>query len=179
MLYRACEAYLNGAVSEFGYGLILTSLDDVMGTLMGIEGLTGIPVARQVAIGGKAESKAEGSQSSTTGQGTAQGSGTTTSGPTRSTSTSSTTSATAESTTPVIAPPPTSRLTPSEFVAKAIQEMTKKDLAGSSLAGACLMWMSTTDLKKGNFQHQVMLASCDGILKAYGAVIKNQVASKK
>lgn len=40
-LYRACEAYLNGAINEEEYKLIISRVDDFAVTLMAIDGLTG------------------------------------------------------------------------------------------------------------------------------------------
>ena len=155
-LYRACEAYLNGAINEFGYGLILNSIDDVMITLLAIEGLTKIPPAAQVAIGGTATSSAQGSQSvepgdSETGDAAAGAS-----------SSEGSAAATAGSTTPTFSPATNVTVGSQDVavLANAIEEMTKKDLPGSSLAGACLMWMSVTKLDQNNFQHQKMLDFC-------------------
>jgi hypothetical protein len=36
-LYRACEAYLNGAIDEFGYALLLNKYDDSMISLVAID----------------------------------------------------------------------------------------------------------------------------------------------
>lgn len=41
-LYRACEAYANGALSEFEYGLTAAKYGDVMVTLLAIEQLTSL-----------------------------------------------------------------------------------------------------------------------------------------
>ncbi len=40
-LYRACEAYLNGAINEEEYKLIISRVDDFAVTMMAIDGLTG------------------------------------------------------------------------------------------------------------------------------------------
>jgi hypothetical protein len=40
-LYRACEAYLNGAINEEEYKLIISRIDDFSVTLVAIDGLTG------------------------------------------------------------------------------------------------------------------------------------------
>jgi hypothetical protein len=37
-LYRACEAYLNGAIDEFGYALLLNKYDETMISLLALEG---------------------------------------------------------------------------------------------------------------------------------------------
>ncbi|MCB1885733.1 MAG: hypothetical protein KDG89_17385, partial [Geminicoccaceae bacterium] len=39
-LYRACEAYMNGAVGDFGYALILTNYGKTMAALLTIDGVT-------------------------------------------------------------------------------------------------------------------------------------------
>jgi hypothetical protein len=38
-LYRACEAYANGVLDEFGYGLILNQVDNIMVKLIALESL--------------------------------------------------------------------------------------------------------------------------------------------
>jgi hypothetical protein len=38
-LYRACEAYMNGALGDFGYGLVLANYGRVMTALLTAEGL--------------------------------------------------------------------------------------------------------------------------------------------
>ena len=40
-LYRACEAYLNGAIDEDEYKLIISRIDDFAVTLVAIDGITG------------------------------------------------------------------------------------------------------------------------------------------
>lgn len=40
-LYRACEAYLNGAINEEEYKLIISRVDDFAVTMVAIDGLTG------------------------------------------------------------------------------------------------------------------------------------------
>ena len=50
-LYRACEAYMNGALGDFGYGLVLSNYGRVMTALLSAEGLTRPALAPPVIIG--------------------------------------------------------------------------------------------------------------------------------
>ncbi|MCH7945363.1 MAG: hypothetical protein IIC73_05030 [Armatimonadetes bacterium] len=172
VLYRACEAYLNGAVNEFGYGLILTSIDDVMITLLAIEGLTKITPAAQVAIGGTASSSAQGSQSvqptdSETDDAAAGGS-----------SSEGSATATTGSTTPVFSPVSNVAVGSQDVavLAEAIRKIARKDPPGSSMAGACLMWISVTKLEMDNFQHTKMLDYCDAAFALYKSAVDGNAA---
>lgn len=40
-LYRACEAYMNGAIDQFQYNVLLVNMDRLMTTLMGIDAIAG------------------------------------------------------------------------------------------------------------------------------------------
>ncbi len=173
-MYRACEAYLNGAINEFGYALILTSIDDVMIKLLGIEGLTNIPVARQAAVGTTASTTTQQSQSVTPGEGGAQGttagsSGASGAGAGGSSGEGSATTS-AGSTTPQISQP-SSRTTVSDRVAEAIQAMTRTGPPGTSIVGACLMWLSVTVLDKDSQQYTKMIDYCDKAFKWIGDAV--------
>ena len=50
-LYRACEAYMNGALGDFGYGLVLSNYGRVITALLSAEGLTRPALAPPVIIG--------------------------------------------------------------------------------------------------------------------------------
>ncbi|MFO1072942.1 MAG: hypothetical protein U1E17_09790 [Geminicoccaceae bacterium] len=50
-LYRACEAYMNGALGDFGYGLVLVNYGKLMVSLITAEGLARPPFAPSVTIG--------------------------------------------------------------------------------------------------------------------------------
>jgi hypothetical protein len=49
-LYRACEAYMNGAIDQNQYNIILLNIDKLMVTLLGIDAIGGTPKAPAVAI---------------------------------------------------------------------------------------------------------------------------------
>lgn len=49
-LYRACEAYMNGAIDEAEYNMLLISMPRVMTALIAIDGLTSRPAAPPVAL---------------------------------------------------------------------------------------------------------------------------------
>ncbi len=63
-LYRACEAYMNGALGDFGYGLVLVNYGRVMVSLLTADGLAHPPMLPPVVIGsmtGTITTSAEGS----------------------------------------------------------------------------------------------------------------------
>lgn len=49
-LYRACEAYMNGAIDETAYNMLLVNMPKVMTAMMAIDGLTGRPSAPPVVV---------------------------------------------------------------------------------------------------------------------------------
>jgi hypothetical protein len=49
-LYRACEAYMNGAIDQHQYNIILLNIDKLMVTLLGIDAIGGTPKAPPVSI---------------------------------------------------------------------------------------------------------------------------------
>ncbi len=91
-------------IDEFGYGLILAGVDESMVTLIGIEGLTGMHRAAQVALGGETKTKSTSTIESVTE---------------RKVDASS-----------------------ADVISKAVTRITGKDPAGTSIVGACLMWLS-------------------------------------
>lgn len=50
-LYRACEAYMNGAIDEMEYNMLLVNMPKVMTALIAIDGLTARPAAPAVVVG--------------------------------------------------------------------------------------------------------------------------------
>jgi hypothetical protein len=65
-LYRACEAYMNGALGDFGYGLVLANYGRVMVALLTADGLVRPALVPPVVIGsvtGNVTTSAEGSAS--------------------------------------------------------------------------------------------------------------------
>ena len=49
-LYRACEAYMNGAIDQHQYNIILLNIDKLMVTLLGIDAIGGTPKAPPATI---------------------------------------------------------------------------------------------------------------------------------
>ena len=49
-LYRACEAYMNGAIDQHQYNIILLNIDKLMVTLLGIDAIGGTPKAAPATI---------------------------------------------------------------------------------------------------------------------------------
>lgn len=171
-LYRACEAYANGAIDNFGYALILNKIDDVMLALLGIEGLTRIPPAVQVAIGTKGKSSFKGSQSGgQTEEGTkkptpeSQGEG--------EADTGALTAAFKEI---KVDKYDVATMRP---LADAITKLARRDRPGSTVAGACLMWLSTVkDYKDKDERHKKMIEYCDKAFEVAGQAAKFEAMSR-
>ena len=49
-LYRACEAYMNGAIDETQYNMLLANMPKTMAALVAMDGLTGRPSAPPVVV---------------------------------------------------------------------------------------------------------------------------------
>lgn len=50
-LFRACEAYMNGAIDQHQYNVVLLNIDRLMVTLLGVDALGGMGMVPPVAIG--------------------------------------------------------------------------------------------------------------------------------
>lgn len=49
-LYRACEAYMNGAIDQHQYNILLLNIDRLMVTLLGVDGIAGTRTVAPVVI---------------------------------------------------------------------------------------------------------------------------------
>jgi len=58
-LYRACEAYMNGAIDQHQYNVVLLNLDKLMITLLGVDAIGGIQSREQTGGGGAASDTKE------------------------------------------------------------------------------------------------------------------------
>jgi hypothetical protein len=187
-LYRACEAYLNGAINEFGYALLLSKYDDSMISLVAIDGLTGTRAAAQVALGGEATGKASGEQSTSTpvvgtpgpenedGSEAAGGAA-----PAATVMIKDSAESSAKVTTVQFSTPAGTNLDASSLgaISPQITEMVKHVTQGSTTIGACMMWLAgltDDDLKKD--QTQKLLEYCqwrreaqDRLASPYGACL--------
>jgi hypothetical protein len=176
-LYRICEAYANGALSEFGYALALSNFDEIMIRLISVEGLTGTHQAAQVAIGTSGTTKGSGqSNLSITGEGAGAAEGAAgaaapdTGGGSAGTDTTASveteTEAGGASTQPTIgtvtvAAP--SSLSPEAV--KAVQTIATSGRPGyHSVAAACLMWFSLVPDKAADANRQRLAGFCENYL---------------
>jgi hypothetical protein len=50
-LFRACEAYMNGAIDQHQYNVVLLNIDRLMVTLLGVDAIGGMGMVAPVAIG--------------------------------------------------------------------------------------------------------------------------------
>lgn len=172
-LYRICEAYANGALSEFGYALALSNFDEIMIRLISVEGLTGTQQAAQVAIGTSGTTKGSG-QSNLSITGAAEGAagaaapetGGESAGTDITTSVQTDTEAGGASTQPTIGTvtitPPTSL---SADAVKAVQAIaTHGRPEYHSMAAACLMWFSLVPDKPLDPNRQRLAGFCETYL---------------
>ena len=69
-LFRACEAYMNGAINSFQYNIMLTNMDRVMVSLLAVDVLGAAPVAPPVAIGTSSNANTSGGNQQSQDDGT-------------------------------------------------------------------------------------------------------------
>ena len=74
-LYRACEAYMNGAVGDFGYALILSNYGRLMVALLAAEGVTRAPFTGPTVLGSRSDAGNGAGDANGTSDGSARGSG--------------------------------------------------------------------------------------------------------
>lgn len=175
-LYRICEAYANGALSEFGYALALSNFDEIMIRLISVEGLTGTRQAAQVVIGTTTQTQGSGGSTAPAGaiEGAAAVAGDQAAEGDVQVDTS--TSAQAGSTQPQIH---TVNVEPPQAANREIAEAVRQIALNSrpeyhSTAAACMMWLSFVPSKPD--QNQQTLANfCAGFLaRLPEMVIANQ-----
>ncbi len=148
-LYRACEAYRNDAISRFGYGLILSTYDDLLVTMMAIEGLMTMQPAAQVAIGTKGTAAASSAAGEALGADESKIGGKVT--------------LEGEAIAAVFNRPTANKFTESEINALAVplEKLTESKLSSGSVVGACLMWLSVGEYQQGNLAHDKLLTICE------------------
>jgi hypothetical protein len=163
-LYRACEAYLNGSLNNFGYALLLSKYDDVMKALIAIEGLTRIPPAPQVEIGATARSDAPAPNKPQASAG-GQGGQTDGSNPSKTGGIQSTVKS--EGTVPTITnvSMPASDAAAMEKVATAVMKIAEPDRPMSSVLGACLIWFSSAHQNPNEIYRDRLVKFCDELLQ--------------
>lgn len=181
-LYRICEAYANGALSEFGYALALSNFDEIMIRLISVEGLTGTAQAAQVVIGTSTTTQGSGESSlSVTGEG-AEGAAAE-DGADTSASVETTTQSGAASTNPsigtVTVTPPASL---SDEAVKAVQAIaTRGRSEHHSVATACMMWFSLVRDNPQDLNRQRLAEFChsflNGLLATAAAAAQGQAGA--
>ncbi len=184
-LYRACEAYMNGALGDFGYGLVLVNYGKVMVSLLTADGLTHPALVPATVIGstpGNTTQSAQGSggtpvAASSGGQNAAAGGAAAVApaaGPaggashTASSGTGAATALPAGAASPVAA---TSQLNEQEQV---VFENVVLPLANPTVdpAGkfievtvACMLWLDNTGLKKPQPGNDALQKFCGEIVR--------------
>jgi len=183
-LYRACEAYLNGAINEFGYALLLNKYDETMMSLVAIDGLTGTRSAAQVAIGGETTGKANGEQNASIPESEGKGGGEeVASGATPATTVTikDDPESSAKVTTLQFSTPAAPNFDSASLAAVSLEitKIVKHMTQSSTTVGACMMWLasqSDDDLKKDYAQKlleycQWRRAAVDRQFSPYGACL--------
>jgi len=176
-LYRICEAYANGALSEFGYALALSNFDEIMIRLISVEGLTGTRQAPQVTIGGGTKSQGKGTSTldiasagaPAAAGGTAEGADVDV-----TSSTETETSSEAQSTQGQIGT--ITIQTPAGLDAEAVRAVqaiaTRTRSEEHAVASACMMWLSYVPAKPHDANHQSLARFCDGLLTGQLAALQ-------
>jgi hypothetical protein len=156
--YRLCEAYMNGAIDENQYNVVLTNIGWLMTTLLGIDGIAGTRNVAPVTIGAVAPAtKTEAKLESGTPTATAEVS--------PSTAPASTAPA-----------PTTGNVTPPDAVqSEAIANIVLAVNASTTTPGLCISLLASGDLSWDNPGQRSVLKSCDYLL--HGAAHK-YVASR-
>ena len=175
-LYRVCEAYMNGAIDEFGYALLLNQYDNTMVSLIGIEALAGLRPAAQVALGGKTTGETAGKQDTaipiaaitpaagpTDGGAARETADTAGAAPTMTVVIETSAKTGADSTTIQFTPPP-----PTGFDAETIAvlgpfvtEIVERLSRGSTVLGACMMWMARAGEEANAPKYAALREYCD------------------
>lgn len=186
-LYRICEAYANGALSEFGYALALSNFDEIMIRLISVEGLTGTHQAAQVAIGTSGTTKGSGqSNLSITGEGAGAAEGAAgaaapdTGGGSAGTDTTASvetdTEAGGASTQPTIGT--VTVAAPSALSAEAVKAVQAIATHGRpeyhSMAAACLMWFSLVPDKALDPNRQRLAGFCENYLNTLLGIMSSR-----
>lgn len=169
-LYRICEAYANGALSEFGYALALSNFDEIMIRLISVEGLTGTRQAPQVTIG--AGTKTQGKGTSTldiasagapaAADGTAEGTADVDVTSSTETETSSEAQSTQGQIGTITIQAPAALDAEAVKAVQAIATRTRSD--EHAVASACMMWLSYVPAKPQDANRQSLTRFCDGLL---------------
>lgn len=168
-LYRICEAYANGALSEFGYALALSNFDEIMIRLISVEGLTGTRQATQVVIGTSTQTKG-------TGQSTAPDAASNEEQVGGEVQVTTETSAQAGSTEPQLHDPKIEvHQAESREIAEAVRQIALNSRPEyHSTASACMMWLSFIP-SRPDPNHQALATFCANFLaKLPEMVMANQ-----
>jgi hypothetical protein len=184
-LYRICEGYANGALSEFGYALALSNFDEIMIRLISVEGLTGTRQAAQVSIGTGTKTQGSGESSlSITGQGAAgaaaeappSGAGGAPGGGDIDATVKTDTSSEAQSATPVVGAITIEGASAASAEAvKAVQAIaTHGRPEYHSVASACLMWFSLVPDRSADPNRQRLAGFCENYLNTLLAIMRSR-----
>jgi hypothetical protein len=147
-LYRACEAYMNGAIDQNQYNIILLNIDKLMVTLLGIDAIGGTPKAPPVSIiaGAPAVSTAAGKNGASPASASAGG---------------------GTLTIPEIVD---AKIDPAGVQAEAIANIVLAANSHSSTPALCISLLASGELRPNNPGQASVLASCDYLL--HGSIRK-------
>jgi len=156
--YRLCEAYMNGAIDQNQYNVVLVNIDRLMTTLLGIDGIAGTRNVAPVTI--SAAAPATTTTASTTGTTATVTGGTTTP--------ASTPPATPPGTPPSEAPQlkiGDVNITPAGAVqSEAIANIVLAANSGTSFPALCISLLASGELNRDNPGQRSVLKRCDYLL---------------
>jgi hypothetical protein len=167
-LYRACEAYMNGALGDFGYGLVLVNYGRVMVSLLTADGLAHPPMMPPVVIGSMTGNLTTNVKGSANGPATGQN---------PALSATNEASGGAGATTPVSTTPPPNQTPPGPISGDQSLQIFEKvvlplanpaeDPAGKFLevAVACMLWLDNTGLKKAKTSSPDLQSFCGELVR--------------
>ena len=150
-LYRACEAYMNGAIDQHQYNIILLNIDKLMVTLLGIDAIGGTPKAPPATI-------TAGAPRVSTSAGTKDGAP----------------NATANVNDPAAPVSPVTNITynlseksadPSGVQAEAIANIVLAANSHASTPALCISLLASGELRPNNPGQASVLKSCDYLLR--------------
>jgi hypothetical protein len=158
-LYRACEAYMNGAIDQYQYNIVLLNIDRLMITLLGVDAIGGTQKVPPTMITAGAPSVSTSASLKPDGQGAETSAGGKVEG---------------GSVHNEIHITETPKADPSGAQAEAIANIVLAANAHSSVPSLCISLLASGELRLDNPSQRSVFQSCDYLL--HGAV--RQMASR-
>jgi hypothetical protein len=144
-LYRACEAYMNGAIDQYQYNILLLNIDRLMVSLVGVDAIGGTPkaVATTISVGAPAVNTSAGSGQGGAGRANVEG-------------------GTVHNEIHIEESP---KMDPSGAQAEAIANIVLAANAHSAVPSLCISLLASGELRLDNPGQYSVLKSCDYLLQ--------------